>query len=411
MQNEFLHELESRGLIYQTSDMDGLNAVLNAGPVTAYLGVDPTADSIHVGHLVPAMIIRWFQKYGNKPIMLVGGATGRIGDPSDRNSDRPMLTDDQVSANSAGLRKCYEQFIKFGDGPTDSIMVDNYDWHKKYSHLDFLREFGTAFTISQMLAMESVKMRLATGMSFMEFNYMPLQAVDFLHLFDTYGCNVQLCGADQWGNSVAGISLIRQKRHREAFVMSCPLITDSNGVKIGKSAGNGVWTRADRTSPYDYYQYFRNIADADVEKFLKIFTEIPVPEIVKMSRAQGSELNAIKKILAFEATQIAHGTAAATAAADAAGALFSGGADSAAVPTMKYQDQGQGSGTLNVVDFVVSVGLFPSKSEARRTIEQGGLIVGGEKITDINATVPAPRTTESILLQKGKKTFLKVVGK
>ncbi|MCL2017829.1 MAG: tyrosine--tRNA ligase [Alphaproteobacteria bacterium] len=404
MKNEFLRELESRGLIYQASDIDGLNDVLNAGSVTAYLGMDPTADSIHVGHLVPAMIIRWFQKYGNKPIMLVGGATGRIGDPSNRNSDRPMMSDKQIKDNSAGLRRCYEQFIKFGDGSTDAIMVDNYDWQKKISHIDFLREFGTAFTMSQMLAMESVKMRLASGMSFLEFNYMPIQASDFLHLFDTYGCNLQLCGADQWGNSVAGISLIRQKRQKESFVLSCPLITDANGVKIGKSAGNAVWVRADRTSPYDYYQYFRNTMDSDVEKFLKIFTELPLAEIAKLAKLRDSEINEAKKILAFEVTKIAHGEDAATAAADAAAALFAGGSDTGSIPTKELEM----SADMGIVDFVVASGLLPSKSEVRRTIEQGGLILDGKKITDVNAMVsPA----ESIMLQKGKKTFLKILVK
>jgi len=404
MNNDFLQELEQRGLIYQTTDMEGLRAAFSAGSMTAYLGSDPTADALHVGNLVTIMIMRWFQKYGNKPIMLVGGATGRIGDPAERNSDRPMMSDAQVAANSAGLRQCYEQFVKFGKGKTDAIMVDNYDWQKNYSHLDFLREFGTDFTVPQMLAMESVKRRLENGMSFLEFNYMPLQAVDFLHLFDKYGCTLQLCGADQWGNSVAGVSLVRRKRQKEVFVLSCPLITDSNGNKIGKSAGNAVWLRADRTSPYDYYQYFRNVMDGDVEKFLKIFTEISLPEIAKLAKLKGSEINEAKKILAFAATEIAHGTNAAKAAADAANALFAGGAESMAVPTVELKMKDG----MNVVDFVVAIGLITSKSEARRAIEQGGLIVAGEKITDPKVMISPAK---SILLQKGKKTFLKVLIK
>ncbi|MCL2339195.1 MAG: tyrosine--tRNA ligase [Proteobacteria bacterium] len=408
MKNEFLHELESRGLIYQASDLDGLNAALNAGPVTAYLGMDPTADSIHVGHLVPAMIIRWFQKYGNKPIMLVGGATGRIGDPSDRNSDRPMLTDKQIKANSAGLRQCYEQFIKFGDGPTDAIMVDNYDWHKKYSHIDFLRDFGTSFTIPQMLAMESVKKRLASGeMSFLEFNYMPLQAVDFLNLMDQYNCTMQLCGADQWGNSVAGISLIRRKRAREAFVLSCPLITDSNGAKIGKSAGNAVWVRADRTSPYDYYQYFRNVMDGDVERFLKIYTELPLDEIARLGKLRDSEINDAKKVLAYEATKIAHGAAAAKSAADAASAMFAGGANDAAVPTIEMPANRE---PVSIIDFAMWSKLFPSKSELHRTIEQGGLKIDGKKVESSLDEIEL-KSGDSVMLQKGKKTFLKVIVK
>lgn len=405
MNKDFLHELESRGLIYQATNMDGLREALNSGSMTAYLGADPSADALHVGHLVPVMIMRWFQKYGNKPILLVGGATGRIGDPSGRSTDRPMLDDKQIELNSAGLRQCYEQFIKFGKGATDAVMVNNYDWHKKYSHIDFLREFGTSFTIPQMLGMESVKKRMASGeMSFLEFNYMPLQAVDFLNLFDNYNCNLQLCGADQWGNSVAGVSLIRRKRQKEAFVLSCPLITDANGVKIGKTAGNAVWVRSDRTSPYDYYQYFRNVADGDVEKFLKIFTEIPLPEIARLSALKDSEINEAKKILAFGATEIAHGTAAATAAADAANALFGGGADAAAVPTKKMAM----AAPVGIVDFLVQSDIVPSKSEARRAIEQGGIQLDGVKITDKDFIVtPA----ESIMIQKGKKTFLKVLIK
>ncbi|MCL2331663.1 MAG: tyrosine--tRNA ligase [Proteobacteria bacterium] len=409
MKNDFLHELESRGLIYQTTDRDALGAAFSAGPVTAYLGVDPTMDSMHVGHLVPAMIIRWFQKYGNKPIMLVGGATGRIGDPSDRNSDRPMLDDKQIAANSAGLRKCYEQFIKFGDGATDAIMVDNYDWHKKFSHIDFLREFGTSFTVPQMLAMESVKKRLNTGeMSFLEFNYMPLQAVDFLHLFDNYGCTLQLCGADQWGNSVAGASLIRRKRQKEAHVLSCPLITDSNGAKIGKSAGNAVWVRADRTSPFDYYQYFRNVMDADVEKFLKIYTELPLPEIAKLGKLRDSEINEAKKILAFEATKIAHGVTAAESAATAALSMFGGAhANDAAIPTIEMKANRE---PVSIIDFAMFSGLFPSNSEICRIIKQGGLKIDGRVVLNSLEEVEL-KPGKSILLQKGKKTFLKVVVK
>ncbi len=404
MAKDFLNEMQARGFINQCSDIEGLTAALKSGKLVAYLGADPTADSLHVGHLVPVMIMRWFQKFGNKPILLIGGATGRIGDPSDRNSDRPMLDDAAIAKNSAGLRHSYEKFIKFGDDSTDAIMVDNYDWHKKYSHIDFLREFGTSFTIPHMLSMESVKKRLEHDMSFLEFNYMPLQAVDYLHLLDEYGCRLQLCGADQWGNSVAGLSLIRRKRQQEAFVLSCPLITDSAGRKIGKSAGNAVWVNEEKTSPYEYYQYFRNIPDELVEKFLKIFTEIPLDEIAELSAVQGSELNAVKARLAFAATKIAHGYEAAKNAESAAAALFGGDGDGAAVPTKKMAMPEP----VNVLDFLVQADLFPSKSEARRTLEQGGLTIDGIKITDKDFIV---QPAESIMIQKGKKTFLKVVTK
>jgi tyrosyl-tRNA synthetase len=348
--------------------------------------------------------MRWLQHYGHKPIMLVGGATGRIGDPSDRDSDRPLLTDEVVDRYRAGLRKCYEQFMKFGKGAAAAVMVDNYDWHKKISHLEFLREFGTSFTIPKMLAMESVKKRLENDMSFLEFNYMPLQAVDFLQLFDKYDCRLQLCGADQWGNAVAGISLIRRKRQAEAFVFSCPLITDSNGKKIGKSAGNAVWVNGDKTPPFEYYQYFRNIPDDLVEKFLKLFTEIPLPEIAELSKLRDQELNGAKKILAFEATKIAHGLQVAEEAAETAAALFGGGADGGSIPSVEVAAELP----MLALDFAMLTGLFPSKSEARRTIEQGGLSIAGQRVAGPDvAVLPAPE----YLVQKGKKTFLKVVIK
>lgn len=403
MKKDFLHELESRGLIYQATDINGLSNLLSNGRVVGYLGSDPTADSLHVGHLVPVMIMRWFQKYGNKPILLVGGATGRIGDPSDRNKDRPMMTDEMIAKNSAGLRRSYEKFINFGNGDTDAVMVDNYDWHKNYSHIDFLREFGTSFTIPQMLSMESVKKRLEGDMSFLEFNYMPLQAVDFLHLFDKFDCRLQLCGADQWGNSVSGISLVRRKRQKETFVLSCPLITDSAGNKIGKSAGNAVWVNEEKTSPYEYYQYFRNTPDDLVEKFLKIFTEIPLQEIEKLSKLKDAELNEAKKILAFAATEIAHGKDAAEQAAETAAALFSGG-DVANAPSVDYKLPAT---VPNIVDFVIAVGLFASKSEARRMIEQGGLSINDEKVVSPDQVV-LMQHGGYLMLKKGKKTFLKV---
>lgn len=404
MQNELLRELELRGFINQASNMDGLNDALNAGRMVGYWGTDPTGDSLHVGHLASLMLMRWFQKYGHKPILLVGGATGRIGDPSGRDKGRPMLTDEQIAHNCAGLRKSISKFIKFGDGDTDAIMVDNYDWMKDYNHLDFLREYGTDFTVPRMLSMESVRRRLANGMTFLEFNYMTFQAVDFLTLYKKYGCQLQFCGADQWGNCVMGIELIRKKLGKEAFVLSTALITDSRGEKIGKSAGNAVWVNEDKTSPYEYYQYFRNTPDDLVEKFLKIFTEIPLDEIARLAAFQGAELNVAKKILAFAATEIAHGHDAAVAAQSAADALFSGGADSENVPTFELNM----SDDMGIVDFLVNINLFQSKSDARRMIEQGGIQIDGKKITDWKSVV-AP--ADEIMVQKGKKTFLRVVNK
>ncbi|HIS71118.1 MAG TPA: tyrosine--tRNA ligase [Candidatus Enterousia intestinigallinarum] len=404
MQNELLRELEARGFINQSSNLDGLNDALNAGRVTAYWGTDPTGDSLHVGHLASLMLMRWFQKYGHRPIALVGGATGRIGDPSGRDKGRPMLTDAQIEHNCAGLRRSISKFIHFGDGETDAVMVDNNDWMKNYGHMEFLREFGTDFTVPRMLSMESVRRRLENGMTFLEFNYMTFQAVDFLTLYKKYGCTLQFCGADQWGNSIMGVELIRKKLGKEAFVLSTSLITDARGEKIGKSAGNAVWVNEDKTSPYEYYQYFRNTPDDLVEKFLKIFTEIPLDEIARLSKLQGAELNTAKKILAFAATEIAHGRDAAVAAESAADALFAGGANSDNVPSIDLDF----SAPMNIVDFLVATKLFPSKSEARRMIEQGGIQIDGNKITDWKCDI-AP--ADEVMVQKGKKTFLRVKRK
>ena len=405
MQNDLLHELESRGFINQCSNMDALNDALNNGKITAYLGSDPTADSLHVGHLVPVMMMRWLQKYGHRPLMLVGGATGRIGDPSGRDTGRPMMTEEVLAHNIAGLKKSYSKFLKFGDGKSDAVIVDNYDWMKNYSHLDFLAQFGTDFTVPRMLSMESVKRRLDNGMTFLEFNYMTFQAVDFLTLYKKYGCVLQLCGADQWGNAVMGIELIRKKEGKEAFVLSTALITDAAGNKIGKSAGNAVWVNEDKLSPYEYWQYFRNTPDELVEKFLKIFTEIPLDEIEKLAKLQGAELNEAKKILAHAATTFAHGEDAAIAAENAAAAaLFGGGGNMENVPTVEIKMDGE----MGMLDFLCAIGLFDSKSDARRMIEQGGVQIDGDKVSDWRASV---NPKNEFMVQRGKKNHLKVVVK
>lgn len=394
MKSDFITEMAARGFLYQCSDMDGLRDVMSTGPITAYLGSDPTGDSLHVGHLVPVMMMRWLKKFGHNPILLVGGATARIGDPSGRDSGRPMMTDEMIAKNTAGLRKSYSKFIP------DITLVDNYDWHKNFSHTGFLSEFGTDFTVARMMSMESVKRRLETGMTFLEFNYMTFQAVDFLELYKKHNCILQTCGADQWGNSIMGVELIRKKLGKEAFVLSTPLITDKDGNKIGKSAGNAIWVNEDKTSPYEYYQYFRNTPDDMVERFLKIFTEIPLDEIAKL---MSGNINDAKKALAFAATEIAHGGTAARDASDTAAALFGGG-DAANAPTKKMAMPE----AVNIIDFLVQSDLFSSKSDARRNVEQGGIQLDGIKITDKDFIVGP---TESILIQKGKKTFLKVVTK
>lgn len=401
MPNTLFEELQQRGFINQSSDMDAVRDLLDNGKIVAYLGSDPTGDSLHVGHLVPVMMMRWLQKYGHKPIALVGGATGRIGDPSGRDTGRPMMTEETLAINIAGLKKSFSKFLKFGDGQNDALMVDNYDWMRGYSHLEFLAKYGMDFTVPRMLSMESVKKRLENGMTFLEFNYMTFQAVDFLTLYKEHNCVLQLCGADQWGNAIMGVELVRKKCGKEVYVLSTALITDANGNKIGKSAGNAIWVNEDKTSPYEYYQYFRNTPDDLVEKFLKIFTEIPLSEINELIKKQGAELNDVKKRLAFAATEIAHGTDAARAAEEAAAALFGGGATSANVPSFDLEM----SAPMGILDFLVVVKLFDSKSEARRMVEQGGIQIDGEKIVDKDFIVE-PR--ESIMVQRGKKVFLKV---
>ena len=404
MQKDLFTELTERGFINQSSNMDAVRDLLNNDKITVYLGSDPTADSLHVGHLVPVMMMRWLQKYGHKPLMLVGGATGRIGDPSGRDTGRPMMTEETLAKNIAGLKKSYSKFLNFGDGESDALMVDNYDWMKGYSHLDFLAQYGTDFTVPRMLTMESVKKRLENGMTFLEFNYMTFQAVDFLTLYREHNCTLQLCGADQWGNAIMGVELIRKKCGKEVFVLSTSLLTDANGNKIGKSAGNAVWVNEDKTTPYEYYQYFRNTPDDLVEKFLKIFTEIPLEEIAELSKKQGAELNEVKKRLAFAATEIAHGTEAAKEAESAATALFGGGANMDNVPSFELKM----TEPMGILDFLCAVKLFDSKSEARRMVEQGGIQIDGEKITDKEYIV---QPKESIMVQRGKKVFLKVVNK
>ena len=402
MKSELLQELDARGFINQSSNLDGLDDALNAGRVVGYWGTDPTGDSLHVGHLASLMLIRWFQKYGHKPILLVGGATGRIGDPSGRDKGRPMMTDELIKKNSDGLRKSISKFIQFGDGETDAIMVDNYDWMKNYGHMEFLREFGADFTVPRMLSMESVRRRLENGMTFLEFNYMTFQAVDFLTLYKKYGCSLQFCGADQWGNSVMGVELVRKKLGREVFVLSTSLITDSKGEKIGKSAGNAVWVNEDKTSPYEYYQYFRNTPDDLVEKFLKIFTEIPLDEIAQLAKLQGAELNSAKRRLAFAATELAHGHDAAVAAESAADALFAGGTNSENIPSVQIDMDAP----MGILDFLVAIKMFDSKSEARRMVQQGGIQIDGERVADWQSEI-APR--DEIMVQRGKKVFLRVI--
>lgn len=395
--SEFLNDIDSRGMLYQTTNIDGLDDYITGGNAVAYWGTDPTADALHVGHLASFSIMRKFAQYGGKPIILVGGATGMIGD-NDNATERPLLSEEVLQKNVDGIKRDLSNFFDFKNG---ALLVNNYDWFKGVGYIEFLRNFGRHFSVNDMLKKESVKIRLDRGlpMSFLEFNYSLLQAYDFMHLFDSENCRIQLCGADQWGNSIAGVSLIRRLRQTEAFVLSNPLITDSKGEKFGKSAGNAVWLNPERTSHFDYYQYFRNVQDADVGKLLRVFTDLPVDEISKLEKLKDAEINEAKKILAFEATKICRGVDAANGAAAAAASLFGSG-QAAEIPTVSVK----AALPMSVLDFAMIAGLFASKSEARRMIEQGGLSIDNVRV----AVDTVINQADEFLVQKGKKVFVKL---
>lgn len=394
-------ELQERGFINQLSNKDEIKHIINNEKITLYLGSDPTADSLHIGHLIPIMMMRIFQKYGHKPIMLIGGATARIGDPSFRDKSRPMMSEETLKKNIEGLRKSYLKFLNFEEDK--AIIVDNYDFIKNYSHLDFLNDFGCDFTIPKMLSMESVKKRLEFGMTFLEFNYMTLQAFDFYTLFKDYNCKLQICGADQWGNAICGIELIRKKLQQEAFVLSTSLITDKDGNKIGKSAGNAIWVNEDKTSAFDYYQYFRNIQDDLVIKFLKLYTDLSLDEIEQYENLTGEDLNKAKKILAFKATEICHGFEKAKDAENKAISLFENSGENA--PIIEYQTDKK---DINIIDLLFDNKILQSKAEIRRMIEQGGVSVDNIKIDSYTESIVLE---SSCLVKIGKKRFYKIIKK
>ncbi|MCL2629737.1 MAG: tyrosine--tRNA ligase [Alphaproteobacteria bacterium] len=397
--SEFLNEIDARGMLYQCTDIEGLDARLSGKKqAIAYWGTDPTADALHAGHLASFYLMRVFAKFGGSPVILVGGATGMIGD-NDQMTERPPMDEETLAKNVAGIKRDLSRFFDF---KKSAKLVNNYDWFKNVKYMEFLRDVGRHFTINEMLSKDSVKARLEAGlpMTYKEFSYSLFQAYDFVHLYRELGCDIQFFGSDQWGNVVAGTSLGR-KLGMKLFGLSNPLVLDSKGQKLGKSAGNAVWLDPARTSDFDYYQYFRNVDDADVGKMLKIYTDLPIDEIRRLEKLQGSEINDAKKTLAFEATKICRGEKSAVAAAETASSIFSGGADMAAIPVARIRM----SAAMNVVEFVMLAGMFPSKSEARRTIEQGGLQIDGRKVESIDEVVGQ---ADEIMVQKGKKVFLKV---
>ncbi|WDZ78577.1 tyrosine--tRNA ligase [Ensifer adhaerens] len=380
--------LVERGYVNQVTDLQGIDGAFAAGSVPVYAGFDATADSLHVGHLMPIMALRRMQRAGHKPVVLIGGGTTRIGDPSFRSAARPMLSEEEIAANVAGIRKVFERLLTFGDGPTDAVMVNNADWLDRMAWIDMLRDVGKHFSVNRMLSFDSVKSRLEQqeNLSFLEFNYMILQAVDFLELFRRIGCRLQLGGGDQWGNIVGGVDLLRRIEGAEVFGMTTPLLTTASGVKMGKTAAGAVWVNADRLSPYDYWQFWRNAEDADVVRFLKLFTELPLDEIERLGRAEGAALNAVKERLANEATTLVHGADAARQAQETARQAFGAGEAAEGLPTVELNEEERAEGVA-LTDLLVRAAMASSKSEARRAIAGRGVRLDGEVVEDAETIV------------------------
>ncbi len=406
---DFLRNMKDRGYIHQCTDLTGLDEKLSHGAVPAYIGFDCTATSLHVGSLVQIMMLRHLQKTGHKPIVLMGGGTTRIGDPTGRDESRRMLSDADINNNMAGIRKVFEKYLTFGDGPTDAIMVNNADWLDKLNYIEFLRDMGVHFTINRMLTFDSVKLRLEREqpMTFLEFNYMILQAYDYLELARLQDCALQMGGSDQWGNIINGVELNRRVDQREVFGLTTPLVTLASGQKMGKSMSGAVWLNEDMLSAYDFWQFWRNTADADVGRFLRLFTELPIGEIERLESLEGSEINEAKKILANEATTLCHGGQAADAAAQTAVQAFEQRSLSADLPTVSLPD-GQLEDGVPVSDLFVLGGLTKSKGEARRLIKQGGARLNDEKISDGEALISKDHLNPegTIKLSAGKKKHI-----
>ena len=402
-------ELVARGLIAQVTNEDEIREMIDNGKATFYIGFDPTADSLHVGHFMALCLMKRLQMAGNKPIALIGGGTAMIGDPSGRTDMRSMMTQETIQHNCDCFKKQMERFIEFGEGKAQ--MVNNADWLLKLNYVDFIREIGGCFSVNNMLRAECFKQRMEKGLSFLEFNYMPMQSYDFYYLFKEYGCNMQFGGNDQWSNMLGGTELIRKKLGKDAHAMTITLLLTSEGKKMGKTAGGAVWLDPNKTSPYDFYQYWRNIEDADVLKCIRMLTFLPLEQIDEMDKWEGAQLNTAKEILAFELTQMVHGTEEAEKAQAAAKALFAQGGVSENMPTSEFTAEELGEG-IAILDLMVKTKLAPSKGEARRLVQQGGVMVNDEKITAFDRTFTAQDIQAGdFVIKKGKKTFHRVVVK
>jgi len=402
-------ELVERGLIAQVTNEEEIKTMINNGKAVFYIGFDCTADSLTAGHFMALTLMKRLQMAGNKPIALIGGGTTMIGDPSGRTDMRKMLTREDIEHNAECFKRQMERFIDFGEGK--ARMINNADWLLNLNYVELLREVGACFSVNNMLRAECYKQRMEKGLSFLEFNYMIMQSYDFYYLFQHYDCNMQFGGDDQWSNMLGGTELIRRKLGKDAHAMTITLLTDSQGKKMGKTAGNAVWLDANKTSPYDFYQYWRNVDDADVMKCIRMLTFLPLDQIREMESWEGSRLNQAKEILAFELTAMVHGEEEAKKAEAAAKALFGGGAGSADMPTTELKEEELADGTVDIMTLLVKTGLCPSKSDARRNIQQGGVTANDEKITDIAKSFGKAELSEGIVLKRGKKSFHKVILK
>ena len=401
-------ELVARGLIAQVTDEQQIKEMINNGKATFYIGFDCTADSLTAGHFMALTLMKRLQMAGNKPIALIGGGTTMIGDPSGRTDMRKMLTKEHIEHNAECFKRQMERFIDFGDGK--AMMINNADWLLNLNYVDLLREVGACFSVNNMLRAECYKQRMEKGLSFLEFNYMIMQSYDFYYMFQHYGCNMQFGGDDQWSNMLGGTELIRRKLGKDAHAMTITLLTDSNGKKMGKTAGNAVWLDPDKTTPYDFYQYWRNVGDADVLKCIRMLTFLPIEQIEEMNNWQGAQLNPVKEILAYELTSMVHGEEQAKKAQAGAKALFGAGG-AADVPTVELNDADFTDGAIDILSILVRTKLVPSRSEARRAVEQGGVSAGEQKVTDTRASYTQAELAEGVIFRRGKKSFMKVIAK
>lgn len=400
-------ELKARGLIAQVTNEQEISEMINNGKATFYIGFDPTADSLHVGHFMALCLMKRLQMAGNKPIALVGGGTGYIGDPSGRTDMRSMMTPETIQHNCDCFKKQMERFIEFGEGKAQ--MVNNADWLLDLNYVDLLREVGACFSVNNMLRAECYKQRMEKGLSFLEFNYMIMQSYDFYYLFQHYGCNMQFGGNDQWSNMLGGTELIRRKLGKDAHAMTITLLLNSEGKKMGKTASGAVWLDPNKTSPYDFYQYWRNVDDADVLKCIRMLTFLPLEQIEEMDAWEGAQLNRAKEILAYELTALVHGKEEADKAQDAAKSIFGGGQSSENMPTTALTDDDFQDGTIGVLTLLVKCGLAASNGEARKLVQGGGVSIDGEKVADFKMTLSAADFAEERIIKKGKKTFHKVI--